>query len=98
MFVTLRGGPYLLWRPVDKHRAELDVLVEKRRDTMRSIAASRLGKRRSRQRRVRMRELNSTESLPPNSRPASRILASATKHWGETAASGLSSLKRVLHG
>jgi putative transposase len=32
MFVTLRGEPYLLWRPVDEHGAELDVLVQKRRD------------------------------------------------------------------
>jgi putative transposase len=33
MFVTLRGEPYLLWRAVDEHGAELDVLVQKRRDT-----------------------------------------------------------------
>ncbi|SIT52188.1 transposase (fragment) [Paraburkholderia piptadeniae] len=26
MFVTLRGEPYLLWRGVDEHCAELDVL------------------------------------------------------------------------
>jgi putative transposase len=32
MFVTLRGKPYLLWRAVDEHGAELDVLVQKRRD------------------------------------------------------------------
>ncbi len=32
MFVKLRGEPYLLWRPVDEHGAELDVLVQKRRD------------------------------------------------------------------
>jgi len=32
MFVTLRGEPYLLWRAVDQHGAELDVLVQKRRD------------------------------------------------------------------
>jgi putative transposase len=32
MFVTLRGDPYLLWRAVDEHGAELDVLVQKRRD------------------------------------------------------------------
>jgi putative transposase len=32
MFVTLRGEPYLLWRAVDEHGAELDVLVQKRRD------------------------------------------------------------------
>jgi putative transposase len=30
--VTLRGEPYLLWRAVDEHGAELDVLVQKRRD------------------------------------------------------------------
>ncbi len=28
----LRGEPYLLWRAVDEHGAELDVLVQKRRD------------------------------------------------------------------
>jgi hypothetical protein len=32
MFVTLRGEPYLLWGAVDEHGAELDVLVQKRRD------------------------------------------------------------------
>lgn len=32
MFVKLRGEPYLLWRAVDEHGAELDVLVQKRRD------------------------------------------------------------------
>jgi putative transposase len=32
MFVTLRGEPYLLWRAVDEHGAEIDVLVQKRRD------------------------------------------------------------------
>lgn len=31
MFVTLRGEPSLLWRAVDEHGAELDVLVQKRR-------------------------------------------------------------------
>jgi putative transposase len=34
MFVTLRGEPYLLWRAVDQHGAELDVLVQKRRDKL----------------------------------------------------------------
>ena len=32
MFVTLHGEPYLLWRAVDEHAAELDVLVQKRRE------------------------------------------------------------------
>lgn len=32
MFVALRGEPYLLWRAVDQHGAELDILVQKRRD------------------------------------------------------------------
>jgi putative transposase len=32
MFVTLRGEPYLLWRAVDEHGTELDVLLQKRRD------------------------------------------------------------------
>jgi putative transposase len=32
MFVTLRGELYLLSRAVDEHGAELDVLVQKRRD------------------------------------------------------------------
>lgn len=30
--MTLRGEPYLLWRAVDEHGTELDVLVQKRRD------------------------------------------------------------------
>lgn len=32
MFVTLCGEPYLLWRAVDEHGAEVDVLVHERRD------------------------------------------------------------------
>src|SRR5260370_35066911 len=32
MFVTLRGEPHLLWRPVDEHGAKLDILPQKRRD------------------------------------------------------------------
>ncbi|CAB3774985.1 hypothetical protein LMG29542_08367 [Paraburkholderia humisilvae] len=32
LFVTLRGEPYLLWRVVDEHGAELDIPVQKRRD------------------------------------------------------------------
>ena len=32
MFVSLRGEPYLLWRAVDEHGIELDVLLQKRRD------------------------------------------------------------------
>jgi putative transposase len=32
MFVTLRGGPYLLWRSVDAHGAGLDILLQIRRD------------------------------------------------------------------
>src|ERR1700709_1335840 len=32
MFVMLRGEPYLLWRAVNEHGTELDVLVQKRRD------------------------------------------------------------------
>jgi putative transposase len=42
MLVTLRGEPYLLWRAVDEHGAELDILVQKRRD---KPAAKRLFKR-----------------------------------------------------
>ena len=42
MFVTLRGEPHLLWRAVDQHGAELDVLVQKRRD---KLAAKRFFKR-----------------------------------------------------
>ena len=30
--LSLRGEPYLLWRAVDEHGAELDVLVQKRRE------------------------------------------------------------------
>jgi len=32
MFVTLRGEPYLLWRAVDQHGAELEILLQKRSD------------------------------------------------------------------
>jgi putative transposase len=32
MFVTLRGESWLLWRAVDEHGIELDVLLQKRRD------------------------------------------------------------------
>jgi putative transposase len=32
MFVTLHGHPYMLWRAVDEHGAELDILLKKRRD------------------------------------------------------------------
>src|SRR6202045_974971 len=32
MFVTLRGEPHLLWRAVDEYGAELDILLQKRRD------------------------------------------------------------------
>nr|WP_256095054.1 IS6 family transposase [Paraburkholderia nodosa] len=32
VFVTLRGEPYLLWRAVDQHVAELDILLQKHRD------------------------------------------------------------------
>ncbi|MGF6901366.1 hypothetical protein P3T22_002636 [Paraburkholderia sp. GAS348] len=42
MFVTLRGEPYLLWRAVDEQCAELDVLVQKRREVK---AAARVNKR-----------------------------------------------------
>ena len=42
MFVTLRGEPYLLWRAVDEHGAELEILVQKRRD---KAAAKRFFKR-----------------------------------------------------
>jgi len=42
MFVTLRGEPYLLWRAVDEHGAELDILLQQRRD---KAAAKRFFKR-----------------------------------------------------
>jgi transposase-like protein len=42
VFVTLRGEPYLLWRAVDQHGAELDILLQKRRD---KAAARRFFKR-----------------------------------------------------
>ena len=42
MFVTLRGEPHLLWRAVDEHGAELDILLQKRRD---KAAAKRFFKR-----------------------------------------------------
>jgi putative transposase len=33
VFVKIDGEPYLLWRAVDQHGAELDILLQKRRDT-----------------------------------------------------------------
>jgi putative transposase len=42
LFVTLRGEPYLLWRAVDEHGVELDILLQKRRD---KAAAKRFFKR-----------------------------------------------------
>ena len=42
MYVTLRGEPWLLWRAVDQHGAELDILLHKRRD---KAAAKRFFKR-----------------------------------------------------
>ena len=42
MFVTLGGEPYALWRTVDQHGAELDILLQKRRD---KAAAKRFFKR-----------------------------------------------------
>ncbi|MDH6153432.1 MULTISPECIES: IS6 family transposase [Paraburkholderia] len=42
MFVTLRGEPYVLWRAVDRHGIELDILRQKRRD---KAAAKRFFKR-----------------------------------------------------
>jgi transposase-like protein len=42
IFVTLRGEPYLLWRAVDQHGAEIDILLQKRRD---KAAAKRFFKR-----------------------------------------------------
>jgi putative transposase len=33
VFVKLHGEPYVLWRAVDEHGIELDVLLQKRRDT-----------------------------------------------------------------
>ncbi len=32
VFVKLLGDPYVLWRAVDEHGTELDVLLQKRRD------------------------------------------------------------------
>jgi putative transposase len=32
VFVTFRGEPYLVWRAVDQHGAELDILLKKRCD------------------------------------------------------------------
>lgn len=42
LFVTLRGEPYVLWRAVDQHGAELDILLQNRRD---KAAAKRFFKR-----------------------------------------------------
>jgi transposase-like protein len=49
MFVTLRGEPHLLWRAVDEHGTELDILLQKRRD---KAAAKRFFKRVLRSSRV----------------------------------------------
>lgn len=32
VFVNVGGEPYLLWRAIDQHGAELDILLQKRRD------------------------------------------------------------------
>mgnify|MGYP001080539247 CR=1 FL=1 len=42
MQISLRGQPYFLWRAVDEHGTELDVLLQKRRD---SAAAQRFFER-----------------------------------------------------
>lgn len=42
MFVTLRGETYVLWRAVDQHGAELDVLLQKRRDKTAARSAQQL--------------------------------------------------------
>src|SRR5260221_9471755 len=42
MFVTLRGQPYLMWRAVDQHGIELDILLQERRD---KVAAKRFFRR-----------------------------------------------------
>jgi putative transposase len=42
MFVTLRCEPCSLWRAVDQHGIELDILLQKRRD---KAAAKRFFKR-----------------------------------------------------
>ncbi len=42
MFVSLRGEPFVLWRAVDQHGIELDILLQKRRD---KTAAKRFFKR-----------------------------------------------------
>jgi|SRR5215469_13335629 len=42
VFLKLRGEPYVLWRAVDEHGTELDVLLQKRRD---KAAAKRFFKR-----------------------------------------------------
>jgi putative transposase len=42
MFVTLRGEPWLLWRAIDEHGIELDILLQKGRD---KSAAKRFFKR-----------------------------------------------------
>lgn len=40
MFVMLRGEPYLLWRAVDEHGAELDVLVKSGATRLRQSSSS----------------------------------------------------------
>ncbi len=40
VFVNVVGEPYLLWHAVDQHGAELDILLQKRRDTAAASASS----------------------------------------------------------
>jgi putative transposase len=61
MFVTLRGKPYLLWRAVDEHGTELDILVQKRHDT---AAAKRFFKRVLRSNPVLRKIVNQLHSYP----------------------------------
>ena len=69
--MTLRGEPSLLWRAVDQHGAELDILLQKRREKaaakqfFKRVLASRTIERDSAS--VSYQRLNSSSQLGPGS-------------------------------
>jgi putative transposase len=71
MFVTLRGEPHLLWRAVDEHGDELDILLQKRRD---KAAAKRFFKRCCARARCRARSSPINCAVIRPQRPKSRNL------------------------
>jgi putative transposase len=84
MFVSLRVAPYVRWRSVDEHVAELDVLLRKRRD---KAAAKRFFWRVLRSNRVPRKIV--TDQL--RSYPAAKADNQALKLWSNPAALRLAS-------